>query len=146
MSEYLEKGSQGTFVMIDLDNFKEVNDTKGHDFGDQFLIHFAGELKKAFKEGELLSRMGGDEFSIYFPQHMDKESLLDKIDKFQKSCNKLNGEYKINCSIGICFVSSYNNTFEQCYKEADLALYEAKNRGKNQFYVYHEKDEQSKGL
>ncbi len=141
MSECLEKGSQGTFVMIDLDNFKEVNDTMGHDFGDQYLIHFADELKKEFKNGELLSRMGGDEFSIYFPQHMDKELLIDKIDKFQKSCSQSDGEYRMNCSIGICFVSSYNNTFDQCYKEADLALYEAKNRGKNQFYVYQKEND-----
>lgn len=138
MIEYLEKGSHGAFIMIDLDNFKSINDTKGHDFGDQYLIHFAKALKQEFNHGELLCRMGGDEFSVYLPFHTNKELLIERIQRFQKSCIGSNEEYSTYCSIGICFISMANNTFDQCYKEADLALYEAKNNGKNQIHVYQQ--------
>jgi diguanylate cyclase (GGDEF)-like protein len=133
-----QEGTVDAFILLDVDYFKEINDNYGHYTGDQVLQNLSETIRKTFRKTDVAGRFGGDEFCIYM-QNIPSE-------KFVKSrCRQLNEEISssvdgmnISLSIGISLVDE-KKTFDDIYKEADHALYEAKRNGKNQFAVYEDK-------
>ena len=130
--------SQGTFIMLDVDNFKEVNDTYGHPQGDRILIQVADILKLSSRHHDILGRMGGDEFGFYLAGKCTQvrlqriaAALVENLREIRLPDGK-----NISCSIGI---ASYHGqkTFDDFYREADKALYLAKNSGRNRYSFYH---------
>ena len=124
-------------MIIDLDNFKYINDTLGHDMGDQVLRKFSLILKEIFSENSYIGRFGGDEFLVFIFNQESNIEIENKANKLLEKMKEINDQYidHLSCSIGICFVENENN-FENLFKKSDKALYMCKNSGKNSYKVY----------
>ncbi|SFG34744.1 diguanylate cyclase (GGDEF) domain-containing protein [Lachnospiraceae bacterium C7] len=129
--------------MLDIDNFKEVNDTFGHGKGDELIIKFANELSKEFRSGDIVGRLGGDEFMVFSPTLSDRKSIEKKAKELQ---NKLkwtieeNGiKVYVSVSIGVAIYPTDGKSYEELYKLADKALYYVKEHEKNGYCIYSEK-------
>lgn len=136
----LHAKSCGTFFMMDLDNFKSVNDTYGHKAGDELIRIFADVIRANTREADFVCRIGGDEFAIFFPE-LDSERVIRKraeniIKAFSKS--KEQAGYAI-CSVSIGIMTKYVGEEVDCeelYEKADKALYYVKNNGKDSYHLY----------
>jgi diguanylate cyclase (GGDEF)-like protein len=140
-----ERGRSGAFsiLMIDLDRFKNVNDSLGHAAGDALLRQVAVRLKLALREDDVLARLGGDEFAIIQAECEDQKSgsidLATRISKLIAEPFLLPGhQVEIGTSIGIAMAPEHGSDREQLLKKADLALYRSKSAGRNCFTLYDE--------
>lgn len=131
--------------MMDIDNFKNINDTFGHQFGDEVLVNFASRLSSMLRKGDILARLGGDEFFVFLYGIPHRELAFKKADQI---CRTLHGVYPIrgvrcelSCSVGIAFAPEDGADFKTLYQHSDAALYQAKALGKNRWHLYEEKDE-----
>lgn len=138
-------GRNYIFYMIDLDNFKNVNDTLGHIFGDRAIADTANVLKKIFHDNAYVGRLGGDEFAVCaIYDAFDEESLMKFIEEHaEKVCAANRREYsdgvntvKISSSVGIAIGPKDGKTFEMLYKKADECLYKSKQSGKNKYTIF----------
>src|SRR5260221_10664705 len=127
-------------LLVDLDHFKEVNDSLGHAAGDQLLQNVADRLKGAVRESDLVARMGGDEFVVLIEEHRGPEEVMivaQKILTFLERPVLLDWrEVKISCSVGIASFPEDGDEVETLVKNADTAMYQAKERGRNNFQFY----------
>lgn len=121
-------------LIIDVDHFKNVNDTYGHLCGDKVLSDVAQVLKKHFRSSDLIGRIGGDEFLVYLPCIHDKEiveikvhSLLEELKQFHPSTDAP----ALTCSVGAAVFPYKDVDYFRLYQSADLALYHQKNSGRN---------------
>ncbi len=121
-----------SLIMIDLDNFKEINDKKGHLAGDKTLCAFAEELKKGIRESDFLFRFGGDEFAVLLPQTDLNGSIL-LIERLAPGIKK---RLKLTFSTGISSFKIDSFTEKEILEHADFALYDAKNSGKGQISTF----------
>ena len=128
----LERNTRGSLIMLDVDDFKSINDQLGHLFGDEFLKAFASKLKSVFRDTDIVGRYGGDEF-IAFLNNADPELARKKAETVleQISTIEVPDIGKVNSSIGITICDHTNNDYVHLIKQADSALYQAKNNGKN---------------
>ena len=126
-------------LIIDVDNFKAINDRWGHIFGDAVLVRIADAMLNCFRRSDLLARVGGDEYMVYLSTSIPPEVLAQKIRQLQNCLKHVmtpDGEYINIClSIGGATYSN-GDSFEQLYRHADIALYNAKKRGKDQYVAY----------
>lgn len=126
------------FIILDIDNFKSVNDRFGHAAGDKVLVEFAQTLREQFRDGDVMGRIGGDEF-VVFMKIPNKEILEKKLrgltDSLHRNITIDAGECEISASIGAAVAPEAGNDFETLYKKADKALYATKKRGKNGFKI-----------
>ncbi|MEG1500961.1 MAG: diguanylate cyclase, partial [Clostridiales bacterium] len=131
-------------IVLDIDNFKGINDTLGHAFGDVVLIEVCTKLKTLFRSNDIVGRMGGDEFAILMKNVPDTSGVLKKATElsgvFRQTYAGEKEDYKISCSMGIIMIEDKSENFEALYRKADAALYQAKQRGKDQFVLYREQD------
>ncbi|MFI3231020.1 MAG: diguanylate cyclase [bacterium] len=133
--------NEHALFIIDLDNFKAINDNFGHHFGDFVLKEISSELRNCFRKDDILGRIGGDEFIIVMKNCGDLNIAMEKAGQV---CNRLlktytssEGEsYSISGSIGIATYPKDGETFELLYKRADKALYNSKETGRNKFTIY----------
>lgn len=143
----MKPGEKGCVVFLDLDNFKQVNDGLGHQYGDVLLQEIALSLQETEGIKNSCYRMGGDEFVIivkpwYF--HMITE-IVDKISKrFNDIWHIMDVDYYCTMSMGIAMFPDQGQTVEELIKRADFAMYEAKKGGKNRFLWYTKEDEERK--
>ena len=131
----LSEGGHGYFFIIDLDNFKGVNDTYGHLYGDEVLVKVAECIRKNTTRIDIAARFGGDEFTVFYPD-MSLEEARTTAESFFRSLSESfkNERTQMTCSVGISFCkvhTDYNTMFE----DADKALYESKKMGKNRFTI-----------
>ena len=136
----LEDEEPGTFVMIDMDNFKKVNDENGHQCGDAVLIALSEILKEIPETEMFCSRIGGDEFCAYIRRCVDKEKIakiLDKLmDDFEKRLKNMKYEGITSLSIGAVPSDKISGvSFKALYSESDKVLYSAKLAGKKQYVI-----------
>lgn len=116
-------------IMIDVDDFKTINDTHGHLYGDNVLTKIAFHLKTIFRATDLFGRLGGDEFAVFLVNFPDREILTRKIADLLANLRKDN----LSCSIGIALYPEDGLSFTELYTSADRFLYTVKNQGKNGF-------------
>ncbi len=139
IEECLEKdsSSQHALIIIDIDNFKTINDTRGHAVGDQILLAFAAELNKNFRETDILGRAGGDEFVVLIKNVQSIAMVCDKLQHLTSSFKKYGIDHgfpgRLSTSIGVAIFNKDGRTYEELFKKADAALYEAKRNGKDQY-------------
>lgn len=125
---------------IDFDNFKLVNDTLGHDYGDEFLKSISQKLRECISGDDVIARFGGDEFNIL-------QKNIKGIDEARKLVNKIlkkfkspvvvdNYEFDITASIGVILYPDDACIADELLKKSDIAMYEAKNKGKNQYKIF----------
>lgn len=128
---------------VDLDNFKTINDTLGHDFGDQLLSKTSAKLSSLLTAHDMLARAGGDEFLI-FRENIDSElnatTFAANIIKAFKTPFNIDGELVyISMSIGISMYPENGVTYNNLIKNADIAMYKSKDTGKNKFTLFNKK-------
>lgn len=139
---------QLALMFIDLDNFKPINDTLGHEMGDALLAMVAERMHKAVREQDLVARLGGDEFVVLLP-HTGDEALMI-ADRLQATLNQpfcTRGQtMQISCSIGIALYPEHGQTTKTLMHHADLAMYQAKNDGRSQVCLYCEEGDPERGM
>lgn len=140
-SSRLQDKNQALFI-IDIDGFKEVNDHFGHLFGDAVIAEIARQIRDAFRESDLVGRIGGDEFIALFKNIGDKNLILRKAEELSRQLQRTYkaepANYNISGSIGIVLSPEYGVEFDDLFQKADQALYYVKSHGKNSFYLYHD--------
>ena len=128
-------------MMVDVDNFKKINDTYGHQTGDKVLASIAKVIKESIRECDIVGRYGGEEFIVIVKD--DKNSYLKIAERIRNNVENTvinigeNEIIKVTSSIGITKMDATDKTFQQIISEADKALYEAKNSGKNKVVAYY---------
>ena len=133
-------GSQLALFYLDLDQFKIVNDSCGHDAGDKLLKLVSETLQEVVRGTDILSRIGGDEFTLIMPNSEKKgiESLAQKINESLMALEfQANDKvYKISCSIGIAIFPQHGGNEHELLSNADLAMYQAKELGRGQYHIF----------
>lgn len=129
---------QHAFFLIDLDNFKEVNDTWGHLCGDNLLVRFANTLISSFTSADIIGRVGGDEFLVFVPNiksYAEAKRIAQRI--VSRGSNiYLENKRIITVSVGMSVFPKDAQSYDALFRSADLALYQAKRKGKNGFCAY----------
>jgi diguanylate cyclase (GGDEF)-like protein len=128
-------GDRFALLLIDLDRFKQTNDTFGHDVGDALLIETASRLKAVIRTSDCVARLGGDEFAVLLAGNPDAaaiDAVCQRImDGLKMDMPLVCAEVKASASIGVAVFPDHGATEEQLYKAADLALYDAKRAGRS---------------
>ena len=123
--------------IIDVDNFKLVNDGQGHLFGDAVLAELAAGMKRLTRKSDVIGRIGGDEFAIFLKDipssQIAEEKARQLLDIFQHLFQGEKQPVEVTCSIGLALYPWDGRDYQELYHCADLALYQAKSRGKNQY-------------
>ncbi|MGO9776562.1 MAG: diguanylate cyclase domain-containing protein [Terracidiphilus sp.] len=135
-----ETGDIFTLLLIDVDDFKAINDTYGHDAGDAVLVETSNRLQSAVRSTDQVARLGGDEFSILLLGRHDEEwlkKICDRIvDSFSTPVSFNDDTIRTTISVGVASYPKDGDTQEKLYKNADIALYEAKRLGRNNWQKY----------
>lgn len=131
-----DKVDKFAIVMMDIDDFKEVNDTYGHQFGDEVLINTSNIIKRWLDKDDIIARYGGEEFILYISDFIDEGNVISKIEIIRRAIEdskiSVNGETKsITSSFGISFFPQNGTEINKLIKVSDDLLYKAKNNGKN---------------
>lgn len=136
-------GQNCALFMIDTDNFKQVNDTKGHMMGDVVLAEIASAMKSLMRPTDIVGRIGGDEFTVFMKDIPCKEAARKKAEQLSDVFRHLFEHEKfsiqVTCSIGLAVYPEDGTDFKALYKHADQALYQAKTHGKNKYVMYDDK-------
>ncbi len=141
ISKAEDKEQIHALVAIDVDNFKQINDTYGHQTGDLYLQEFVSAIKTSLRQGDIIGRMGGDEFLLLLSNIEDKENAASILDRIFDNIRKISiRDVKLDdvgVSAGVVLVPEFGTEFELVLALADAKLYIAKKLGKN-MYLFHE--------
>jgi diguanylate cyclase (GGDEF)-like protein len=143
---YIENSKdKAALLILDIDNFKHVNDTWGHTYGDAVIRIMGQCIKKAFRKSDVLGRFGGDEFVIFLPHMGDVNTIIQRVEFLVEQMNeKLINSHSnkpISGSIGIALYPDDDLQYQELFKRADEALYESKRKGKNCYTFYRREKE-----
>ncbi len=134
----------GALMIIDVDNFKSINDTFGHLYGDAVITQLGSSLRSIFQKSDILGRVGGDEFFVFLRNYQNTDVLTQRAEElceeFRKTYEQNGVTVKISASIGIATTED-STVFEDIYRFADIALYSTKSKGKNGYTFYTGQDE-----
>lgn len=141
-NKYLDENDNDLYsalIIIDLDNFKQINDKKGHEIGDIVIKYFATILKDTVRASDLVGRFGGDEFIILLKDLNDISITKTKCELIQKNTSSITDECpsidQLTCSMGVIMFAKNKISLSDAFKEADRLLYVSKNNGCNQFNI-----------
>ncbi len=134
-------------ILIDVDNFKGVNDTLGHAYGDKVLAEIGALMRRTFPNADYLGRVGGDEFAVFVNSMPPTEIAVNYQGYVRIKCEELcegfrnhytgdDGKYKISASLGVAFFPDHGASFSELYSNADTALYFSKHKGKDTFTFF----------
>ena len=127
-------------LFLDLDNFKNINDTKGHKVGDTVLKHVSRTLLKCVRANDIVARLGGDEFVIVLPDIENHAAIVEVVQRIRSMISQpieVEGyKYHITCSIGVTIYPKDGHTVTELLKNADIAMYKSKELGKNNFHFF----------
>ncbi|MEG0542330.1 MAG: sensor domain-containing diguanylate cyclase, partial [Angelakisella sp.] len=136
-------------MILDIDNFKGINDSLGHIFGDTVLIEVSARLQQQMGPQDIIARIGGDEFMVLMTNINSCEEVEQKAEAicatFRNTYMGEHGSYKISCSMGIAF-STQGNGFKDLFEKADSTMYRAKTMGKDQYLVYNSAEDDGRFL
>lgn len=148
VNEMIAQGAKGALLMIDMDNFKAINDNYGHIAGDQTLKMFADTLRSLAGKNDVLCRIGGDEFVVFIKDVTSKDMLgsraSDIISDLSAKLKECKFETNSSVSIGIAQTPGDGMDFDKLYNSADKALYYVKQNGKNSYHFYSDKMKEEK--
>lgn len=146
-----ESMEKGVFLLLDLDNFKRVNDTFGQVIGDEVLIKFAGVMKEEVSSEDAVCRISGDEFAVFIPGEYEKKEIKSiarrMIAGIEFEINDLISDacdFKLSVSIGISQKPEDGRNFAELHAAADKALYYVKQNGKRGYYFFNNEDDRDK--
>lgn len=135
--------------MVDMDNFKLINDTKGHMVGDVVLTEAACAMKSLMRATDIVGRIGGDEFIVFMKNIPSGEAAEKKAERladlFRHMFEHEKYSVQISCSIGVAVYPEGGRDFKTLYRHADQALYHAKTNGKNKYVIYNDKQNYQQG-
>ncbi len=141
-SDLFKDGELSALLFIDIDNFKYVNDTLGHAFGDKLIVKVAERLTELLCESCSIYRLSGDEFIIIIKPIEDRKQAekyaAHLLEDFKKNFDHLDSDLHISLSIGIAICPDHGRELEQLLKHADIAMYRAKEAGRKSYVVYDE--------
>ncbi|MBQ3792262.1 MAG: GGDEF domain-containing protein, partial [Clostridia bacterium] len=144
INEYLtdEKKDKGVLFILDIDHFKAINDTYGHDVGDEVISQMGAFLKDYFKNGEIVGRFGGDEFIFFLPDTDDPARacrVAEEVVSGSSGVIRLPEEGKtVTGSLGIALYHGKEKNYSELFKKADLALYDVKSARTFSYKIYEE--------
>lgn len=143
INEYLlERRNRGAMLMIDMDNFKEINDTYGHIVGDEILIEFGNTLKALTRQDDLVCRLGGDEFIVFLKDVASHSVVIEKVEQIimtlEKRIQKPKEGGGISVSTGIAMAPADGRSFNQLYQNSDKSLYFVKQNNKGAYHFFSE--------
>lgn len=135
IQEYLTQHPSRKFALVvfDLDKFKSANDTFGHQFGDQILIQTVQWLRSSTRREDIIARVGGDEFILFFEYKTDPESIICRI--FSSLCGDC-GDFTVSVSFGIALTETIGFNYDALFRAADQALYAVKRSGGGQYRFF----------
>lgn len=136
---YMDSGNCGAILLLDIDDFKQINDTYGHIYGDKVIKYFATQLSKLFRQDDIVSRLGGDEFLIFMKHCHDEKLIRDKVEELNHLLLEFEVEGVTNAltsSVGVAFYVGDDETYDELVKRADKAMYHGKRHGKGQCVFY----------
>lgn len=142
VNEYLRRKKTFALFMIDVDDFKNVNDTYGHMVGDDVLCKMADVFVNTTRDKDIICRMGGDEFAVLLAGVTEVNQVKEIISRMEDQISKMSTQKSmlenIHVSFGVkmCTDFSENIAFQQIYEQADMALYQAKQKGKNCWVIF----------
>ena len=138
--EKAEPDCKSAMMIIDLDNFKLVNDTFGHLFGNAVLAEVAAQMRLIFRPGDILARIGGDEFLVYMNDISSKNGPCNRAEQLiggiRGVLREKLGSFVLSCSIGLAYFPEDAHEFRNLFHCCDQALYQAKAQGKNRYALY----------
>jgi len=134
--------SQFALLFLDLDNFKNINDSKGHNFGDIILSEIAKNLSYSVRDNDIVSRVGGDEFVILLNHIENEKTIIEVLNRikelFSTPLQVEKNYYNVTASIGITLYPKDGKEFHALLKNADIAMYHSKKSGKNSYHFFTE--------
>ena len=140
LSQVVRSGERLALMFIDMDRFKLINDSLGHDVGDQLLLEIARRLRASVRSSDIVARLGGDEFVVALPGAGDDDAISRMAEKLRQ---ELNAPYNLRSrllhtspSIGIAIAPEHGTTVEMLMRNADAAMYRAKDLGRNNFQFF----------
>lgn len=140
LKEGVQRDRLHAFVVIDLDDFKVINDSFGHQFGDQVLIELSERLKLYTADRDIIARLGGDEFAVILVDSPSEQAVERGVRHLMNALhvpvNIDDSLIQVSASAGIAHFYAHGSNFRELYSHADLAMYEAKGRGKSSIGVY----------
>ncbi len=141
LQDAFDRNHKVGFLLLDLDRFKQLNDTMGHQMGDRLLSLFSERIRSILRSSDYLYRLGGDEFTIIAGEIHDKDDLVRIIDKIYREleCPVSLGdvEYRVSSSIGAALFPDHGKDIDTLMGKADIALYGAKESGRNRSVFFH---------
>ncbi len=139
IQDSMNKDAYGCFILLDIDNFKQINDVYGHQVGDDIIIQVANVLKRHIKATDIAARWGGEELAVYLSK-VDQEIGLVVAERIrQKVAQETSPSVTISCGVSEWKQIDKNKSLKTLFNQADQALYTAKRSGKNLVVVYDEK-------
>lgn len=137
---HTQTNMQSAFIMIDLDNFKQVNDRYGHLMGDMIIKQVAATIRNMFRADDIVTRMGGDEFMVLMKNLPSKDILEARLNTlitvFHQVLHEQVPEAHLGCSIGVALFPDHGTCYQDLFRHADQALYQVKMQGKNKYLIY----------
>lgn len=137
------KMQSNTFMLLDLDNFKTINDTLGHRVGDAVLVDVVNVIQKHVRSKDVVCRLGGDEFVVFLvdmPRNAIERNITSLLQKLNLVYERNGISEKLSASVGIVVTPEQGTEFNILYEKADIALYEVKNSQKNSYRFYQERE------
>jgi diguanylate cyclase (GGDEF)-like protein len=137
IADSMQANLLSALLIIDIDNFKSINDCYGHDYGDKVLKTVARLLKSLFSPKTILSRLGGDELLVCIPSVESEKAAYDRgLEICRRLARKQFPKGKVSCSVGVSVSPIHGTAYADLYQKADLALYKAKQQGRNKCCIY----------
>lgn len=137
LEEESRKGVCHAFIIVDLDHFKTINDSYGHQYGDEVLRRTAAILKETFRVDDIEGRLGGDEMAVLMKNVPSTDCVKEKLELVRQRFLKISEDKAdITASIGVSFFREHGEDYKELYRTADIALYRAKEEGRNRYIIY----------
>jgi diguanylate cyclase (GGDEF)-like protein len=148
MAQVQRRGQQLAVAYLDLDGFKRVNDTRGHQVGDQMLLQLSNRMKQVLRDGDTLARVGGDEFVVVLLDLNEFDDSLPMIRRLLTAADSTvvlaEHELRVSASVGVTLFPQHQEVdAEQLLRQADQAMYQAKQAGKNRYHVFDAEQDRS---